>query len=171
MRVGFLALLVLSPFSASASELCLAYPTDVCCPPGFPPCDFPAPMRWTGFSTTFPPCEGEGYWESHGLSISASDTDPLMNVTSIPSDRLLYLWLLEPQPWVEDGYFDMTIIGDIPIAGFHPFVSGTGWNPVISHLWFYGCGQSAPFVIGAFEVDVTVGVTGRSWGRTKVGYR
>jgi hypothetical protein len=104
-------------------------------------------------------------------SLSASDTDPRVNVAPVPADGWLYLWLYATY---YDGAaaFGFQPTGSLVPVEFELLTEGVWLEdefPVIM-AGIGGC-PDGPTLIGRIRVQDPSPVESRTWGRTKAAYR
>jgi len=170
---------------AAADTLCLG-PSEANGILGTVDCTAPVPFlletKWIGFAETEEEhCEDcvhhSGYvclgWDVCAWTISASDTDPFVNVAPLPDDGRLHLWYVQgstPSPGFSAAEFG---IGGTLVWRDFEMLNGGLWLPEAMPdllLAVPGC-PAPPRLVGRFLVERPSPVDRSTWGRTKAIYR
>lgn len=144
-------------------------------------------MQWTGFSEEYAdlcsacpgPCWDTIGWEgcifcAYAWSISSSATDPAVNVSTLPPDGWLYLWLHTTTYEVGGAArTSFRLSGTLTPLEFEPIYGLVDWTsdgfPDLS-MQLGGC-PDGPELIGRIQVQLPSPVGAGTWGRTKSVYR
>lgn len=104
-------------------------------------------------------------------SLSASDTDPRVNVAPVPADGWIYLWLYSTG---FDGAAAMSFhpIGSLVPVEFELLTDGVWLEDQFPEiLMAIGECPTGGTLVGRIRVQVPSPVESRTWGRTKADYR
>ncbi|MBZ0268192.1 hypothetical protein K8I85_08545 [bacterium] len=191
LRWLLVVLLLSAAGRASANSLCLG-PTEHDGSMGTVDCDQIQPLFWTtewiGFaedaaeacSSQCPPeCNNDvkgGCRCGYQWSLSASATNPDVNVAALPADGWIYLWFRRdgaygwPRGIAAAGF---RLTGTLHPVAFEPVESVVLWLPELFPdilMAVAGC-PDPPMLVGRIRVQDPSAVEARTWGRTKAAYR